>query len=144
MSAQQHIVMNFVRPPGLEDLQTLSSAVLEHLPDELLDHVDDLSVQIEDFPDETIEQELGIEDPFDVIAVYRSGKILSPGVESKNSTDEDVLLIFRRPLLDMWCEQCDDLFILVRSIMIEEIARHYEFSDDDISVMLESHHQGLL
>lgn len=144
MSAQQQIVMNYVRPPGLDDLQTIAEEILDHLPDELVEAMDDVTLQVEDFPDEVLEQELKIEDPFEVLAVYRSGKELSPGVERKVAEEDDVLLLFRRPLLDLWCEQCDDLYVLLRQVMIEEIARFHEFSDDDIAAMVETHHQGLL
>ncbi len=140
----QQIIMNFSRPPSMDDLQVMAFHVLDTLPDELVEYCDSLAIQIEDFPDEVIEQEQGIEDPYELVALYKSGKEHSPGVQMKSANDDDVLILFRRPILDMWCEECEELEILVRQVMIEEIARHFDFSDDEIDDMSHAHHQGLL
>lgn len=140
----QHIVMNFVTPPTIEDLRIIVSEVIKVLPEELIEHTDKLDIEIDDFPDEATEQELDISDSFDVLVFYRSGKELYPGVERKHSKDSSTLFIYRRPILDMWCETCDDLFTLIRQAIIEEIARSFDFSDHDIADMVERHYQGLL
>lgn len=140
----QHIVMNFAKPPTQEDLQVIVAEIIETLPDELLDYTDDLVLEIEDFPDELIEQEHDLEDPFALLCLFRNGKELYPGVERKDAGENNCLILYRRPVLDMWCEQCDDLFLLVRQIIIEELGRVYDFSDHDIREMIDSHHQHLL
>ena len=76
--------------------------------------------------------------------LFRSGSQLSPGVKSKVANDDDVLVLFRRPLLDMWCETGDDLNTLVRQIMIEELASNFEFTEDDIAALTSQPHQGIL
>lgn len=136
--------MNFTTPPSAEDLLVIARAVIETLPDELAEDCEDLGVEIEEFPDEALEQELGLENPYDLLAMFRSGKEISPGVQKKIANDDDVLLLFRRPILDLWSETGEDLNALVREVMIEEIARAFEFSDQDIKNMLKSHYQGLL
>ena len=140
----QHIVMNFATPPTIEDLRVIAGEVIEALPDELLEHTEKMQLDIHDFPDEATEQEQGLEDSFDLLILYQSGKELYPGVERKNSKEESVLHFYRRPILDMWCESCDDLFTLIRQNVIEELGRAFEFSDHDIADMIDRHHQGLL
>ena len=143
MSGQQ-IIMNFSMPPSLEDVSVMAQGVVDTLPEELLELVDDLVLQIEDFPDEAIEQELDLDDPYELLALYRDGREISPGVEKKSATEDSVLIIFRRALLDLWCEECVDLYGLLRQAMIEELARAFEFSDEDAADMVAQHHQGLL
>ena len=140
----QRIIMNFSRPPGLDDLQEMAAQVLETLPDELVEFCESLAVQIEDFPDTATEQEQELEDPYELVALYKSGKEHSPGVEMKSANDDDVIMLFRRPILDMWCEECEELELLVRQIMIEEIARNFDFSDSEILAINQAHHQGML
>lgn len=136
--------MNYSAPPSLDDLEVIAQAAMETLPEELMEFCDALVIKVEDFPDEALEEDLDLEDPYDLVALYRNGNQISPGVESKVANDDDLLLIFRRPLLDMWCEQCEDLNNLVRQVMIEELAQSFEFSDDEIEEMTARHHQGLL
>lgn len=133
--------MNYTTPPTHEDLEVLAAECLLNLPDELMEYGEGLAVTVEELADETIAHDL--DDPYELIALYKSGSEISPGVVRKTANDDDVLVIFRRPLLDLWCETCDDLAVLVRQVMIEELGRHFEFSDDDVDEMVARHFQGL-
>lgn len=141
---QRQIIMNFSVPPSIEDIEVLASNALQTLPEELVEFCDTLAIRVEDIPDEALEGELSLEDPYELISLFRSGKQISPGVESKTANDEDVLLLFRRPFLDMWCETGEDLSILVRQILIEELGQNFDFSEDEIDEMSQRHHQGSL
>lgn len=143
MGAQQHI-MNYTVPPGVDEMEMMAASLLDALPEELLECCDGLAIRVEDFPDDTTESELDLEDPYDLLALYKSGKEISPGVEKKTANDDDVLVLYRRPLLDMWCESCEDLISLMRQVMIEELGRHFDFSDEDIQELTGRHYQGLL
>lgn len=140
----QKIIMNFTTPPSADDLEVLAGHCLLSLPDELSEHAEGLAISVEEIVDETTERDLGLHDPFELMALYRSGSEISPGVLRKTANDDDVLVLYRRPILDMWCEGGDDITVLVRQVMIEELGRHFEFSDDDIDEMVSTHFQGLL
>lgn len=143
MLDSKQIIMNFAAPPSTEDIAVLAGSLLESLPEELLTYCEALAIKVEDFPDEVVEQELELEDSYDLLALFRSGREISPGVQKKTANDDDQLLLFRRPILDMWCENGDDLSVLLRQIMIEEIGKNFDFSDDEIDDMSERHFQGL-
>jgi predicted Zn-dependent protease with MMP-like domain len=117
---------------------------MESIPDELLGFCDGLAIAVEEIVDEAAVQDLDLEDAFDLLALYKSGKQISPGIEKKTANDEDVLLIFRRPVLDMWCETGEDLSVLIRQVMIEELGRNFEFSESEINEMTRRHYQGML
>lgn len=140
----KRIIMNYTVSPALEDLEVIAGQMLESLPGELLEYCESLAVAVEDFPDEATEEELEIEDPYDLLALYKSGKEILPGVERKIASDDDVIVLYRRPILDMWCESGEDLGALIRQIMIEELGRTFDFSDDEIDEMSKRHYQGLL
>jgi predicted Zn-dependent protease with MMP-like domain len=141
---RDQIIMSFSVPPSADDLQVIAKSVLGTLPEELLEFCDGMAIQVEDFPDEAIQQELDLDDPYDVLALYRSGSEIAPGVTRKTANDDDQLLIFRRPLLDAWCETQEDLNTLIRQVMIEEIAQNFDFSEDEIEEMAARHFQGVL
>lgn len=139
---QHRIIMNFTMPPGLDDLETMAAEICAGLPEELDVHCENLSVRVEDFPDEALQMEQELEDPYELVALYRSGKEISPGVQKKVANDDDVLFIFRRPLLDLWCETQDDLSMLLREVIIEELATSFDFSEDEIAEMAARHNVG--
>ena len=137
--SKQEIIMNYSSPPSADDITVLAMQVLNSLPDELAEACEELGLQVEEFPDETLESEMELETPYELLALYKSGKELTPGVQKKVANDDDVLLLFRRPILDLWCETGDDLANLVREVIIEEIARSQEFSEGDIAEMLKQY-----
>lgn len=139
---RQQIIMSFSVPPAPEDLQVIAREAVENLPQELVEFCESLAIQVEEFPDETLEQEFDLETPYDMVALFRSGSQISPGVESKVANDDDVLILFRRPLLDMWCESGDDLNNLVRQVLIEELAANFDFSEEEIEEMTRRLFQG--
>ncbi len=141
---QHRIIMNFTVPPGTDDIETMAADVLASIPEELEAHCEKLAIKIEEFPDDATQAELELEDPYELIALYRSGKEISRGVQRKVANDDDVLFIFRRPLLDLWSDTQDDLTALLREVIIEELARNFDFSEDEISEMTARHYQGML
>ncbi len=143
MSCQQ-IIMNYTVAPSLDDLDCLASVVMETLPDELMRDCEALVVVVEDMADETTVNDLDLDDAFELLALYKSAKEIAPGIERKVANDDDVLVLYRRAILDMWCETGEDLTGLIRQVIIEELGRYFDFSDDDIEEMSERHYQGML
>ena len=127
--------MNFSAPPGADDIEVMVRAVLESLPDELAEKCENVALRIDEFPDDAIQQDLDIEDPFELLALFRSGSQIAPGVTKKTANDDDSFLVFRRPVLDAWCETCDDLMDLLRQVVIEEIGRNFDFTEAEIEEM---------
>jgi predicted Zn-dependent protease with MMP-like domain len=44
----------------------------------------------------------------------------------------DMVFLYRRPILDYWCETGEDLEHVVRHVLIHEIGHHFGFSDADM------------
>lgn len=128
--------MNYSSPPSADDVMVLAMQILNSPPDELSEACEELGLQVEEFPDETIENEMELDSQYELLALYKSGKEVAPGVEKKVANDDDVLVLYRRPILDLWCETGDDLAALVREVVIEEIARSLELPEADIADIL--------
>ena len=144
MSGQQ-VIMNYTIPPSYDDLEVIAQQVLDTLPDELLECLeDDIVITVEDMADETLQADMDLDDPFELLLQYKSGKELAPGIEKKEGKDDDTLILYRRAILDMWCEVSEDLEVLIRQLMIEEFGRCFDFSDEEVDEMTQRHYQGML
>lgn len=119
-------------PPDLADLDALARDALETIPDELRSRISDVIIRVDDFPDRQIRREMGLRDPFELLGLYR-GVPLDAKTVMDGSSHIDTIYLFRRPLLDYWCETGEDLAHLVRHVMIHEIGHHFGFSDDDMA-----------
>lgn len=144
VSDQHNVIMNFGKAPSLDDVMTLAQCVLKALPEELQTLAEDLEFDVQDFPDQIVEMEQKLEDPYDLLALYKSAKEIAPGVEKKEADGHDGLTLYRRSILDYWCESTEPFEVVLRQIIIEEIAHQGSFSDDEIDEMVSRHHQGLL
>jgi predicted Zn-dependent protease with MMP-like domain len=117
--------------PSLDELERVARAEFKRLPKELARHVTGVVIRIAEFPDAATEHEMELESPFDLLGLYHGVAI---GEKSVSATPEDVDMIFlyRRPILDYWCETGEDLSHLIRHVLIHEIGHHFGFSDDDM------------
>lgn len=126
---------DFIRhPPSSADMETLAADAFGTIPDVLRTRVDGVVLHIEEFPDEDIEREMGLESPFDLLGLY-SGVSLDQKSLSDVPMDLDRIYLYRRPILDYWCETGDDLTQIIRHVLIHEIGHHFGLSDDDMEAI---------
>jgi predicted Zn-dependent protease with MMP-like domain len=121
----------FGAPPSLEDLEASAEAAYAGIPRELTRHVDNVVIRVVDFPDDETMDEMDCETEFDLLGLYR-GVDLSRKSTLDVVTNIDMIFLYRRPLLDYWCETGEDLTHLVRHVLIHEIGHHFGLSDDDM------------
>jgi len=140
---RKQIIMNFSTPPSLEDIQVLAEEAFESLPEELAQFCDELEIRVDDFPDAALEQDMDLESPYDLVALYICDESDLPGTIRKLSNDTATFTFFRRPLLDEWCDAGEDLNMLIRQVMITEIGQTHGFSDDELQEMSNRHYQGM-
>ena len=117
--------------PSLDDLARLAEAALADLPAALRSPVTGVALVVEDFPDDGVCAEMELESPFDLMGLYAGVPF---GEKESFGTPQDVdrIFLYRRPILDYWCESGEDLDHLVRHVLLHEIGHHYGFSDDDM------------
>ncbi len=125
----------FSAPPSLADLAVIALEERDRLPEPFRGMVADVPVLIEDFcTDEDVLAELGLENPWELSGLY-SGTAEPHKTTGHVARDTDRIFLFRRPLLDEWCETGVDLRELVRHVLIHEIGHHFGFSDDDMDAI---------
>ncbi|MEJ0070781.1 MAG: metallopeptidase family protein [Pseudomonadota bacterium] len=119
------------RPPSLDDLAAIAEQALATIPDELRAHVGNVVLRVDDFPDEEVERDMELESPFDLLGLYRGVDLLHKSVTDPRP-QVDMIFLYRRPLLDYWCETGEDLIAVVRNVLIHEIGHHFGLSDEDM------------
>lgn len=117
--------------PTLDDIAALGREALTTIPEELRRHVGTVPIVVEEFPDEQLEVDMELESPFDLLGLYR-GVAMNRKSVSDIASDVDMIFLYRRPILDYWCETGEDLSDVVRHVLIHEIGHHFGLSDDDM------------
>jgi len=129
----------FTAPPTVADLESMADEALATIPEPLRRHVGNVLIRVEDFPDEETEREMELESPFDLLGLYRGVDLTRQSVMDVRQT-MDAIFLYRRPILDYWCETGEELYGIVRHVLIHEIGHHFGFSDDDMDRIEGSDH----
>lgn len=124
-------LFRFGPPPGADDIADMAEHALGAIPEQLRRHVRGLAILVEDAPDDDMVQELGLESPWELTGLYRGVPIGQKGA-GETRQEPDMVLLFREPILLEWIETGEDLFRLVRNVLIHEVAHHFGFSDTEI------------
>ena len=119
------------QPPSAAEIEAMATRALAGLPHPFKEALGPLVIRVEDFPDEETERAMGLDSPFDLLGLYR-GVALPHKSVSDPRPEIDMIYLYRRPMLDYWCETGEDLFDIVRHVLIHEIGHHFGFNDEDM------------
>ena len=125
----------FGRAPSLEDFAALAERAFETLPAAFRKLAGEVVFRVDDFPDEAVLVELGIEDPFELTGLY-SGQDLSQRSVVGPAPEPARVFLYRRPILDEWAERGEvTLEELVTHVLVHEIGHHFGLSDAQIEAI---------
>jgi acetylglutamate kinase len=123
--------MRFNTPPGTEDLVEMAEKALSAIPEPLRRMVRGVAIVVEEAPDDETLAEMGLDNPFELTGLYRGVPLTKKSVLDV-PREPDTIFLYREPILLEWIETGEDLFRLVRNVVIHEIGHHFGLSDDDI------------
>jgi len=124
--------------PSLDDFQDLAQAAWEAIPARFRAMAGQVLFRIEDFADDAVLDDLGIEDPFALTGLYQGVDLTRASISDPAPTTPMVFL-YRRAILDEWADRGDvSLFDLIAHVVVHEIAHHFGLSDEDIERIEES------
>ena len=131
----------YTAPPSLEDMEAMAAEAFASIPAELRQNVANVVIQIADFPDDETSGEMDLETPFDLLGLYRGVDLARKSVGDV-AQDMDMVYLYRRPILDYWCETGEDLKHVIRHVLIHEIGHHFGLSDEDMERIEEAAVEG--
>ncbi len=123
--------MPIKNPPSADEIVRLGLEVLEELPDFVRQRIGDVPIVVQDFATDEVLDEMGIEDPFSLSGLYQ-GIPIGHREQAIATGVPDMIFLYRRPILDEWCEEGVPLKDVVRTVLVHEIGHHMGLSDDDI------------
>ena len=126
----------FGPPPSAEEFEDIARRALTRLPPELAQHIGDVVLSVEEFADDEILAEMGIEDPFDLTGLFEGVSLTEHSIEASGQMPNRVRL-FRQPILDEWLSEGEDLEHLIAHVVIHEIGHHFGLSDEDMHALEE-------
>ena len=119
--------------PSLAQIEALAEAARAAIPAPFAAEACKVAIRVEDFADEAVLDELGIDDAFELTGLY-DGIPLTQKSVLDSPQKPDTIWLYRAAILDEWCDRGDvALDRLVGHVYVHELAHHFGWSDDDIA-----------
>lgn len=119
-------------PPSIEDILEMAEDALSAIPEALRTMVRGTAILVEEVPEDEIVEAMGLDSPWELTGLYRGVPLTEKG-QGDVPAEPDTILLYREPILLEWIETGEDLFALVRNVLIHEIGHHFGLSDEDIA-----------
>ena len=123
--------------PDAAAIERLAEEAIARMPEEFRRHLEGVVLRVEDFADDEVLDQLGIEDPFELTGLYTGRPI---GQQSSMLSGElpAMIHLYRRPLLDEWVETGVSLEDLITHVIVHEAGHHFGFSDAEMHAIEDS------
>ena len=132
----QHVppAPQYTTPPDAEAIAALAERAIAAIPARLRQHAQNLGITVEDLADDELLAEMGIQSAWELTGLYQGTPL------NERSMDDimrlpDRIVLYRLAILFEWVELGEDLYRLVRNVVIHEIAHHFGFSDPEIEAL---------
>ena len=135
MTAETTSALGSLRAPTLEDVDALAQAAFDRLPASFRRLTEGLVIRVVDFPDDETLDEMGAESEFDLLGLFRGRGLAQRGAIGETGELPNVIWLYRRPLLDFWCDGEDSLGAVVTHVLVHEIGHHFGLSDADMEAI---------
>lgn len=112
----------------------MARAALDRLPEAFRRHLGAVVLRVEEYADEAVLAELGIDDPFALSGLYQGRPLGMKSIEDTAALP-DMIHLYRRAILDEWAEGGEALETLVAHVLIHEVGHHFGLSDADMHAL---------
>ena len=125
---------SFTVPPSAEEIAELAERALAAVPARLARHIEGVGIAVEDMADDETLEEMEIESGWDLTGLYRGTPLIRRSIDDV-ARQPDLIFLYREPILLEWIETGEDLYRLVRNVLVHEVAHHFGFSDAEIEAL---------
>jgi predicted Zn-dependent protease with MMP-like domain len=121
--------------PSLDDIEALAQETFAKLPAEFRALSEGVIIHVVDFPDEETLEQMNAGSEFDLLGLFRGRGLAHRGASDETGALPNMIWLYRRPLLDFWCEGEDTLGEVVAHVLVHEIGHHFGLSDEDMEAI---------
>ena len=123
------------RAPSLDDIEAIARRAFDALPAAFRKLTDGVVIHVVDFPDEETLDEMGAQSEFDLLGLFRGRGLAQSEALLPTGALPNMVWLYRRPMLDYWCEGEDTLEEVVTHVLVHEIGHHFGLSDADMAAI---------
>jgi predicted Zn-dependent protease with MMP-like domain len=115
------------------EFEALVKLAYDELPPEFKRDMENVTIEVRDFPDERTIREEELDDPYELLGYYHGIPITERG-EHYQFALPDRISIYQKPIEAEAAETDQDLYGLVREILEHEIGHYYGMSEEELDI----------
>lgn len=112
-----------VHMPAVAEIYDFAYESLKRLPKSLRTQLKNFAVEVNNFAENEILQELSMNDRYDLLGLYRG--IPVPLKKKSANKKPDIIYLYRCPLIRHALENAEDVKALIHHVIINEIGHHF-------------------
>jgi predicted Zn-dependent protease with MMP-like domain len=109
--------------PAVAEIYDFAYESLQKLPKSFRTHLKNFVIEVKNFADNDILEELVMKDRYDLLGLYRGVPV--PLKKKTRHKQLDIIYLYRCPLIRHAVENNEDVKALVHHVLINEIAHHF-------------------
>lgn len=117
--------------PSIAEIESLAIDAYAHLPENFRSLCGEITMQISEFPDDQIIEDMGLESPFDLMGLFE-GNGMGERFSLQTGDQVNRITLYRRAILDYWAEYEEALGDIVTHVLIHEMGHHFGLSDEEM------------
>lgn len=115
--------VNFLQMPAIAEIYDFAYESLQKLPQSFRMHLKNFVIEVKNFAEQEILEELLMKDRYDLLGLYRGVPV--PLKRRTKHKQLDVIYLYRCPLIRHAKENNEEVRSLVQHVLINEIAHHF-------------------
>lgn len=115
--------VGFFQMPAIAEIYDFAYESLQRLPQSFRMHLKNFVIEVKNFAEKEILEELVMKDRYDLLGLYRGVPV--PLKRRTKHKQLDVVYLYRCPLIRHANENNEDVRALVHHVLINEIAHHF-------------------
>jgi predicted Zn-dependent protease with MMP-like domain len=123
--------------PTAAEIERLAEEAIARMPEAFRRHLEGVVLLVEDFAEDEVLDQLGIEDPFDLTGLY-TGRPIGERSSMHSGELPAMIHLYRRPLLEEWADTGVALEDLIAHVIVHEAGHHFGFSDEEMHAIEEA------
>lgn len=118
--------------PDMDTMEAIAHQTYAVLPEHFRTLTRGVAIHIAETPDEDIADDLGLDSPFDILGIFEGHSASGHWTPASKNRGNRITL-FRRAILDYWCENPETLHDIISHVLINELGHHFGLTELQIA-----------
>ena len=112
-----------VHMPAVAEIYDFAYESLQRLPNSFRSHLKNFVIEVKNFAENNVLEELSMTDKYDLLGLYRGVPL--PLKKKTSNKKPDIIYLYRCPLIRHAVENAEDVKALIHHVLINEIGHHF-------------------